>query len=156
MIRLPAHRSLTTRRLMVALAPVIGGAGLVALATFPRTATAQAPARVDFARDVQPILRQNCVGCHGPGQQMIGLRLDRRRDAMRGSTFGTVIGPGNAEASRLYRRISGTTDGAQMPPTGALSADQIAVIKNWINEGRNAAHARRPRCRRPDVLPSFR
>ena len=68
------------------------------------TAAAQTPSRVDFARDVQPLLRQNCVSCHGPSQQMAGLRLDRRRDAMRGSTFGTVIGPGNGEASRLYLR----------------------------------------------------
>jgi ankyrin repeat protein len=114
---------------------VVGGLGIAVVTAAGRPASAHVSQRVDFARDVQPILRQSCVGCHGPGQQMIGLRLDRRRDAMRGSTFGTVIGPGNAEASRLYRRISGTTDGAQMPPTGALSAEQIAVIKNWINEG---------------------
>ena len=43
---------------------------------------AQAPPKVDFARDVQPIFRQHCVECHGPSQQMRGLRLDRRRDAM--------------------------------------------------------------------------
>ena len=109
--------------------------GLAAIAATGRAPSAQAPARVDFARDVQPILRQRCVGCHGSGQQMVGLRLDRRRDAMRGSTFGTVIGPGNAEASRLYLRISGTTRGSQMPPTGALPAEHIAVIKTWIDEG---------------------
>ena len=44
--------------------------------------TAQVPAKVDFARDVQPLLREHCVECHGPAQQMRGLRLDRRRDAM--------------------------------------------------------------------------
>jgi ankyrin repeat protein len=96
---------------------------------------AQTPSRVDFARDVQPLLRQNCVSCHGPSQQMAGLRLDRRRDAMRGSTFGTVIGPGNGEASRLYLRISGTQRGPQMPPTGALKDEQIALLKAWIDEG---------------------
>jgi ankyrin repeat protein len=96
---------------------------------------AQAPARVDFARDVQPLLRQRCVGCHGPTQQMGGLRLDRRRDAMRGSTFGTVIGPGNGGASRLYLRVSGSEMGTQMPPTGALAPEQIAVLKTWIDQG---------------------
>src|SRR5207249_12335675 len=45
-----------------------------------------AVAKVDFGRDVQPILRQQCYGCHGPNQQMNGFRLDRRRDAMRGGT----------------------------------------------------------------------
>ena len=45
------------------------------------------PDRVDFARDVQPILRQNCVGCHGPTVQQSRLRLDRRADAMRGGNI---------------------------------------------------------------------
>src|SRR4051812_22131627 len=57
------------------------------------------PAAVDFVRDVQPILRQSCFGCHGPTQQMNGFRLDRRRDAMRGGTI-AVIGPGNSSGSR--------------------------------------------------------
>ena len=45
---------------------------------------AQVPARIDFQRDVQPIFREHCIGCHGPDQQLSGLRLDRRADAMRG------------------------------------------------------------------------
>ena len=39
---------------------------------------AQAPPAIDFGRDVLPIFRQNCMGCHGPSQQINGLRLDRR------------------------------------------------------------------------------
>ena len=106
---------------------VVGCLGVAVAAAIGPPASAQVSQRVDFARDVQPILRQRCVGCHGPGQQMVGLRLDRRRDAMRGSTFGTVIGPGNAEASRLFLRISGTTRGSQMPPTGALTLSLIHI-----------------------------
>jgi Planctomycete cytochrome C len=37
---------------------------------------------VDFAKDVQPLLRQSCVGCHGPSMQQAGLRLDRRSSAL--------------------------------------------------------------------------
>src|SRR5215204_3840543 len=99
------------------------------------TRAEQAQPRVDFVNELQPLLRQRCTSCHGPSQQMSGLRLDRRRDAMRGSTFGTVIGPGNGEASRLYLRISGNTRGQQMPPTGALTPEQIALVKRWIDEG---------------------
>jgi mono/diheme cytochrome c family protein len=36
--------------------------------------SAQTPAKVDFAKEVLPILRQNCVPCHGPSQQNSGLR----------------------------------------------------------------------------------
>src|ERR1700686_5369394 len=92
---------------------------------------AQPPAKIDFARDVQPIFKTYCIGCHGPSQQMNGLRLDRRRDAMRGGT-GPVIGPENAAASRLYLRLIGSQYGLQMPPTGALSTQQIQIIKAWI------------------------
>jgi ankyrin repeat protein len=95
---------------------------------------AQAPAKVDFRRDVQPIFQAHCVGCHGPTVQSNGLRLDRRRDAMKGGT-GAVIGQGNSAGSRLYLKLIGTQFGPQMPPTGALEPEQIAIIKNWIDQG---------------------
>lgn len=95
---------------------------------------AQVVARVDFGRDVQPIFRDHCYACHGPDQQMNGFRLDRRADAMRGGGQ-TNIGPGNADGSRLYHRLIGTRFGSQMPPSGPLTADQIALIKAWIDQG---------------------
>jgi len=50
---------------------------------------AQTPTKVDFARDVLPILRQNCIGCHGPAKQMNSYRLDQRgvADARPGFTW---------------------------------------------------------------------
>jgi mono/diheme cytochrome c family protein len=66
--------------------------------------TAQKSAKVDFRRDIQPVFRENCLGCHGPSQQMGGMRLDRRSSAM-GIRVGTMIGPGNAEGSRLYVKL---------------------------------------------------
>jgi len=69
--------------------------------------SAQPSGPVDFVRDVQPIFRAHCISCHGSEMQMNGLRLDRRADAMRGSTQ-TLIGPGNADGSKLYHRIADT------------------------------------------------
>jgi hypothetical protein len=100
---------------------------------FPALAQ-QATTRVDFGREVQPILRERCYGCHGPEQQMNGFRLDRRADALRGGTQ-TVIGPGNAEGTLLYRRLTDTRAGIRMPPTGSLAANEIAIIKAWIDQG---------------------
>jgi ankyrin repeat protein/mono/diheme cytochrome c family protein len=94
----------------------------------------QAQDRVDFQRDVQPILDEHCYGCHGPEKQMNGYRLDRRRDALVGGTI-TVIAPGSADASRLYLRLIGTRFGRQMPLEGHLTAAQIDVIKRWIDQG---------------------
>ena len=91
-------------------------------------------APIDFARDVQPIFRQACYGCHGPSQHMGGFRLDRRSDAMRGGTI-AVIGPGNSAGSRLYLRLIGNDFGAQMPLTGTLKPEQVNTIKLWIDQG---------------------
>jgi ankyrin repeat protein len=104
-------------------------------AVFSVSNYAQQPVKkVDFTTEVLPILRQNCVTCHGPKEQKNGLRLDRRKDAMRGGTI-AVIGPGNADGSRLYQKLISAHFGPQMPPTGALPAAQIATIKAWIDQG---------------------
>src|ERR1044072_4220326 len=78
---------------------------------------AQAPAKIDFARDVQPLLRENCVSCHGPSRQMRGLRLDRRRSALpnRVGSNGASIVPGDSEHSKVYLRLTATQPGVQMP-----------------------------------------
>ena len=98
-------------------------------------ATPAPPAKIDFVREVQPILRESCYECHGPDKQMNGFRLDRRRDALRGGTV-TVIGPGSAASSRLYLRLIGTSYGHQMPFEGhPLLPEQVETIKNWIDQG---------------------
>ena len=90
---------------------------------------AQGPAKVDFARDVQPLLKEHCLECHGPSQQMRGLRLDRRRDALpnRVDANGARIVPGNSASSLLYRRVSATQSSARMPPAGPLPPTQINI-----------------------------
>src|SRR5947209_20339218 len=74
---------------------------------------AQVPGRVDFARDVRPLFKEHCLECHGPSQQMRGLRLDRRRDALpnRVGANGARIVPGDSAASLLYRQVSATQPG---------------------------------------------
>ncbi len=101
---------------------------------FGEALSAQVPVKIDFRRDVQPLFKANCIGCHGPSQQMNGFRLDRRRDAMKGGTL-AMIGPGNSAGSRLYQRLIGNQYGMQMPPTGPLSPQQINIIKAWIDQG---------------------
>src|SRR5882672_4672406 len=107
---------------------------LVAISTAAAAPVAQLSAQVDFQRDVQPIYREHCISCHGPDLQMNGLRLDRRADALRGGSQ-SDIGPGNAQGSRLYHRLIGTTFGPQMPPTGALGDAEVEIIQHWIDEG---------------------
>jgi ankyrin repeat protein len=110
---------------------------------------AQTPAKVDFGRDVLPILRQNCVPCHGPSQQNSGLRLDRKSAVI--NRRGVV--PGNSENSFLYHRISGSAFGMQMPPTGPLRPEQIDTIKAWIDQGADWPDALANEAERPPLNP---
>ncbi len=116
--------------------PLLVIAAGVAVTLSGRT-SAQSSDRIDFARDVQPLLRANCYGCHSASLASGNFRLDRRRDSMpnRVGANGARIVPGNSEASRLYVRVSGPQGGLQMPPTGALPPDAIRTIKLWIDQG---------------------
>lgn len=91
--------------------------------------------RVDYERDIMPLLAKSCVRCHGAKKQEGGLRLDVRRRAMRGGDSGAAIVPGQAAKSELLERIH--TDGdKRMPPSGPpLSAKQKAILKAWIEQG---------------------
>jgi len=114
---------------------VVVPAALAVVASGPTSA--QAPTTVDFARDVQPLLRTNCYSCHGEALQSGNFRLDRRRDSLpnRVGANGARVVPGNSGASRLYQRVAGSQGGLQMPPSGTLPPEQISTIKAWIDQG---------------------
>src|SRR5262245_44989502 len=97
------------------------------------TVLAQTPEKVEFGRDVLPIFRQHCVGCHGPSQQISGLRVDQRSSAMKGGTRRIV--PGGSENSFVYLKLITDEYGLRMPPTGRMKPEEIAVIKAWIDQG---------------------
>ena len=101
------------------------------------TARAQAPAstapKVDFANDIQPLFREECVGCHGPLKQSGGMRLDQRGSALKPVVRRIV--PGNSANSMVYHRVSDAQFGQPMPPTGELKPEQVAMIQSWIDQG---------------------
>ncbi|MFM8272136.1 MAG: DUF1549 domain-containing protein, partial [Gemmata sp.] len=109
---------------------------LSALVAFAAHTSAQD--KVDFARDVLPILSNHCFQCHGPGEKSRqgDLRLDTRQDALRKS--GAVIVPGKSAESEVMRRILSADPKEQMPPKKAnkpLKPEQVATLKKWIDAG---------------------
>src|SRR5215831_10057829 len=89
--------------------------------------------KVDFARDIEPLLSKRCLVCHGPSQQMSGLRLDQRESALKGGASGPDIRPGDSANSRLIRLVSGA-DQKVMPPAGArLTPDEVGILRAWID-----------------------
>jgi len=91
--------------------------------------------KIDFQKDVEPILSQKCHSCHGEEAQQSGLRLDKRQNALRGGDYGPVIIPGSSAESKLIRRLVDGDGGLQMPPTGPLSDEEIGILRAWIDQG---------------------
>src|SRR5947209_17707795 len=84
-----------------------------------RTAlSAPAPERVNFSRDILPILSDNCYHCHGPDEEKrkAKLRFDTREGAFRLKEGKAVIVPGHGDQSELIRRVTATDPDEVMPP----------------------------------------
>ncbi|HXU07508.1 MAG TPA: ankyrin repeat domain-containing protein [Blastocatellia bacterium] len=106
--------------------------------TFAGAQTKLPPAaskKVDYSQDIKPLLSQKCYSCHGAEVQQAGLRLDLRQNALRGGDYGPVIKIGDSAASKLIHRVVDGDGGLQMPPTGALSDDEIGLLRAWIDQG---------------------
>jgi hypothetical protein len=91
------------------------------------------PAAASFERDIRPIFEAACAACHAETRTS-GLDLRTRESAIKGGNNGPAIVPGRADESRLYRRIAGLEE-PSMPMDGALTAQQIAIVKRWIDDG---------------------
>lgn len=105
-----------------------------ALLVAGRIAAAAEP--VDFVRDVRPILAARCFTCHGPDKQESDLRLDSAQSLAAGGNSGPAFVAGKSVESILVQAITGAGDVSKMPPEGeGLSADQVALVKRWIDEG---------------------
>lgn len=104
--------------------------------------TIQADAKIDFNRDVRPILSDNCFTCHGPDTAQIKseLRLDSSAAALKGGkSDGPAIVPGKPDESPLLKRIVTTDEDDHMPPKTTakppLTEKQVATLRQWIAEG---------------------
>ena len=99
--------------------------------------------KVDFSRDIQPILSDNCYFCHGPdsGKRKGDLRLDRLDPkigpfAPRDGYF--IIKPGKIDESTLADRIVSDDPDVKMPPPAShreLTSAQIQLLQRWIEQG---------------------
>ena len=92
--------------------------------------------KIDFVRDVEPILHTKCYECHGSGMQMNGLRFDQKEAALKGGYSGPAIVAGSSAKSPLILRVTSDKDGFKMPPAGpSLTAREIGVLRAWIDQG---------------------
>jgi formylglycine-generating enzyme required for sulfatase activity len=86
-----------------------------------------APAKIDFKRDIAPVFEKNCVSCHHAGSaNHTRVELSSRKELVdRG-----MLVPGNPARSPLFTVVQS----GSMPPAGKLPAEQVGLIRNWIEQ----------------------
>jgi hypothetical protein len=92
--------------------------------------------KLQFNRDMRPILSENCFACHGPdkNKRQANLRLDQPT----GLKERSIIVTGHPEKSAIVARTSAVGTPMQMPPASfakKLNPAQIALIARWVKEG---------------------
>lgn len=95
--------------------------------------------KVSFRNQVAPLLVDHCLACHSPKKAEGGYRVDSFvRLGTAGDTGEAPFTAAKPDASELLRRLVSADPGERMPKDAdPLSADQIALVKRWIEEGAN-------------------
>jgi ankyrin repeat protein/mono/diheme cytochrome c family protein len=123
--------------------PVGPASGKPALARqTPPVQTPKDEQKIDFARQIKPLLERSCAACHS-GERPRGLfRIDGRDAILKGGASGeAAIVPGHSETSPLIDYVSGNVPDSEMPPKAqrkrfpALRTDDVALLRTWIDQG---------------------
>lgn len=96
-----------------------------------------ASADVDFRQQIQPVLENACVRCHGADSAKGGLRLDTKAGFLKGGKHGPVIDAKDYTKSDLLRRISLPRDHSDIMPqeTEPLSGPHKNWLTDWVRTG---------------------
>ena len=88
-----------------------------------------------FERDLQPVFRKHCYGCHAATVTIGSLDVETHEGIMRGGNQGPIVVPGKAAESRLYLTLTGAME--PFMPMGAkrLSSPELEVVRKWIDAG---------------------
>lgn len=106
------------------------------IALLQAVATAPARAAVDFAHQIVPLLKAKCAECHTGLKRKGGLSIDTRQKLLQGGENGPALAPGDSAGSLLIKLITTADADDRMPPKGdPLAADQVALLKQWIDQG---------------------
>ncbi len=108
-------------------------------AKWPDGVTLETVQRMDFVKDVQPVLEYNCVACHREGEDKGKLRLDNKAMAFTSGEDGPSFVPFHPEKSSSYTTTVLATDHDDvMPPAkngGPMAKEKTEVLRQWIAQG---------------------
>ena len=129
------------KRFVIALSLAIGAVQFCGLCLSRSGPTAAAAgATVSFKEDVLPIFQVHCVSCHTPGSEgtaTSGLDLTTYQGVMKGTKYGAMVIPGNAEYSNLMWLLDWRASPQLRMPHGKqqLPAGERDTIRTWIHQG---------------------
>jgi hypothetical protein len=93
-------------------------------------------AELDFAHDIAPLIRKHCGECHTGNQKKGSFSLNTRETLLKGGESGPVVVAGKSGKSELIARVASEDKDLRMPPEGPrLSAEQVTLLKSWIDAG---------------------
>ena len=96
---------------------------------------------VEFARDVYPVLRKNCLACHNTTKAKANLNLESPQNMLTGGDGGPAVVPGKSAESLILQAAAHLDDDTAMPPAGnkvdaaAFTPEQLGLLKLWIDQG---------------------
>ena len=105
-------------------------------------------AKVDYLKQVKPLLSTSCYACHGALKQEGNLRLDTIDAIRKGGDNGEAIIIGKSEVSLLISRVSSAAVSERMPPEGEgepLKPSEIALLRAWIDAGAAVPPTKNPK-----------
>ena len=114
---------------------------IVAMLSIGGALAAEPERKIDFSRDVLPILSDRCFHCHGPdvADRQADLRLDRFEDATADRDGHPAIVAGSLDRSELLNRVTSSDPDLVMPPPDShrkpLGDDEVALLRRWIESG---------------------
>ncbi|MBM3831422.1 MAG: hypothetical protein FJ406_12935 [Verrucomicrobia bacterium] len=97
-------------------------------------------AKVDFEKEILPMLRRNCLSCHNSQKGEDGVNLETPQTIAKGGETGKIVEPKKPDSSSLFR-VAAHTSKPTMPPTGNkagaknLNPDELALLRLWIEQG---------------------
>ena len=99
----------------------------------------------DYEQAVAPILQKYCAGCHNPDDHEGKFSVESFDDIQKGGEHGAAVLAGDPGTSRMIRMVTGATK-PKMPPEDKpqLSAEQIAVLKAWVETGAKGPAGKEP------------
>ena len=92
--------------------------------------------KIDFSKEVKPILERSCTNCHARGKDKGGFSIDHVHSFMAGGDSGPAVLKGRGDQSSLIDLLLSNDPEIKMPSKGQqLTLNEVAIIRTWIDQG---------------------